>query len=132
MAQERLWTGCRSISPGLKDDDEIAGLGDSELHLLGEEVQGGAKRPHDIRFLPGEEKNDAGLSQTLASCADVYVNDAFGSAHRAHASTTGVAEVLRRQGKPAVAGFLMEKELRFLGEHMYDAGRDGSERVLRA
>ena len=69
----------------------------------------------NVRFLPGEETNDPKLSEALASMADVYVNDAFGAAHRAHASTCGVAEVLKKEGKKAVAGFLMERELRFLG-----------------
>ncbi len=69
----------------------------------------------NVRFLPGEETNDPNLSEALAGFGDVYVNDAFGSAHRAHASTCGVAEVMKREHKPAVAGFLMEKELRFLG-----------------
>lgn len=69
----------------------------------------------NMRFLPTEETNDTKLSEALAAFADVYVNDAFGSAHRAHASTCGVAEVMKREGRPAVAGFLMEKELRFLG-----------------
>lgn len=69
----------------------------------------------NVRFLPGEETNDSKLSEVLAGFADVYVNDAFGSAHRAHASTCGVAEVMKKEGKPAVAGFLMEKELQFLG-----------------
>jgi len=65
----------------------------------------------NTRFLAGEETNDAGLSQALARLGDVYVNDAFGSAHRAHASTEGLAHHLH----PAVAGLLMEKELEFLG-----------------
>lgn len=65
----------------------------------------------NTRFESGEKKNDPELSGQLASLADVYVNDAFGSAHRAHASTEGVAQVMREKGNPAVAGFLMEKEL---------------------
>lgn len=69
----------------------------------------------NVRFLTGEETNDRKLSEALAAFADVYVNDAFGTAHRAHASTAGVAEVVRAEGRPAVAGLLMEKELRFLG-----------------
>ena len=77
----------------------------------------------NVRFLPGEETNDSKLSEALAALADVYVNDAFGAAHRAHASTCGVAEVMRREGKPAVAGFLMEKELKFLGAALADAER---------
>jgi phosphoglycerate kinase len=70
----------------------------------------------NVRFLAGEEANDTKLSEALAAFGDVYVNDAFGSAHRAHASTCGVAEVMKQMGKPAVAGLLMEKELRFLGD----------------
>jgi phosphoglycerate kinase len=64
----------------------------------------------NVRFEPGEEKNDPALAKQLAAFADVYVNDAFGTAHRAHASTAGVAAFL-----PAVAGFLMEKEIDYLG-----------------
>ncbi|MCS7260715.1 MAG: phosphoglycerate kinase [Anaerolineae bacterium] len=65
----------------------------------------------NTRFHPGEEKNDLELAQGMARLADIYVNDAFGSAHRAHSSTEGVARFL-----PAVAGFLMEKELNYLGK----------------
>ena len=65
----------------------------------------------NTRFLGGEETNDERLARALAELGDVYVNDAFGSAHRAHASTEGVARYL----KPAVAGLLMEKELEYLG-----------------
>lgn len=65
----------------------------------------------NTRFYPGEEKNDLTLAQQMARLGDVYVNDAFGSAHRAHSSTEGVARFL-----PAVAGLLMEKELEFLGK----------------
>ena len=64
----------------------------------------------NTRFYPGETKNDLALAEQMAALADIYVNDAFGSAHRAHASTEGVAHFL-----PAVAGFLMEKELAYLG-----------------
>jgi phosphoglycerate kinase len=65
----------------------------------------------NTRFHPEETSNDPVFAKKLASLADVFVNDAFGAAHRAHASTVGVAEYL-----PAVAGFLMEKELTFLGQ----------------
>jgi phosphoglycerate kinase len=65
----------------------------------------------NTRFLGGEESNDERLSRALAQLGDLYVNDAFGSAHRAHATTEGVAHFL----KPAVAGLLMEKELDYLG-----------------
>ena len=76
-------------------------LADGEVLLL-----------ENTRFHAGEEKNDASLSQAFAALGDFYVNDAFGSAHRAHASTAGVAGLL----KPAVAGFLMQKELDYLGQ----------------
>ncbi len=65
----------------------------------------------NTRFHEGEEKNDPEMAKQLASLADIFVNDAFGSAHRAHASTEGVARLL-----PAVAGFLMEKEITYLGQ----------------
>jgi phosphoglycerate kinase len=77
----------------------------------------------NVRFLAGEEANDPQLSEALAGLGDVYVNDAFGSAHRAHASTCGVAEVMRQAGRPAVAGLLMERELRFLGDAMESPDR---------
>jgi phosphoglycerate kinase len=63
----------------------------------------------NVRFHPEEEKNDPAFAQRLSVLADIYVNDAFGSAHRAHASTEGVAHLL-----PGVAGFLMEKEIEYL------------------
>jgi phosphoglycerate kinase len=66
----------------------------------------------NTRFWPGEEANDPALAQRFAALGDLYVNDAFGAAHRAHATTEGVARLL----KPAVSGFLMEKELKYLGE----------------
>ena len=72
----------------------------------------------NTRFYPGETKNDPEMSKALASLADVYVNDAFGSAHRAHASTEGVAHYL-----PAVAGILMEKEIKYLGQALADPKR---------
>ncbi|MCS7208121.1 MAG: phosphoglycerate kinase [Fimbriimonadales bacterium] len=65
----------------------------------------------NVRFYPQEEANDPAFARALAQLGEVYVNDAFGSAHRAHASTEGVAHYL-----PAVAGLLMEKELRYLGQ----------------
>ncbi len=68
----------------------------------------------NTRFLPGEETNDPKLSEGLAGLGDVYVNDAFGAAHRAHSSTCGVAEAMGAEGRPSVAGLLMEKEIRFL------------------
>lgn len=85
---------------------------------VGPEVEKMAKalKPGDVmmlentRFHPGEEKNDLELAKQMAALGDVYVNDAFGSAHRAHSSTEGVTHFL-----PAVSGFLMEQELEYLG-----------------
>lgn len=74
--------------------------------------RGGVALAENTRFYPGEERNDPELARRLAALGDLYVNDAFGSAHRAHASTEGVARIL----KPAVSGFLLERELRYLGE----------------
>jgi len=70
----------------------------------------------NTRFHPEERANDPAFAAQLAALGDLYVNDAFGTAHRAHASTEGVARVIRERGGEAVAGFLMEKELKFLGE----------------
>jgi len=75
-------------------------------------TRGGVALVENTRFWPGEEANDTRFAETLAALGDFYVNDAFGSAHRAHASTEAVARLL----KPAVAGFLMDKELRYLGD----------------
>jgi phosphoglycerate kinase len=73
----------------------------------------------NTRFLPGEEQNDAACAELLARLGDFYVNDAFGSAHRAHASTEAVAHLL----KPAVSGYLMEKELDYLGQALTTPAR---------
>jgi len=72
----------------------------------------------NTRFNPGEKANDPVFAKQLADLADMYVNDAFGSAHRAHASTTGVTQYL-----PAAAGFLLEKEIRYLGQAIADPKR---------
>ena len=74
--------------------------------------RGGVAVAENTRFFPGEETNDPDLARRFAALGDLYVNDAFGSAHRAHASTEAVARIL----KPAVSGFLMEQELRYLGQ----------------
>ncbi|MEI7474200.1 MAG: phosphoglycerate kinase [bacterium] len=95
--------------PVLKLDDcigdevkaQLATLKDGEVALL-----------ENIRFYAEEEKNDAGFAEKLASLADFYVNDAFGAAHRAHASTEGVTKFL----SPSVSGLLMEKEISMLGK----------------
>ncbi len=93
------------------DDAAVAAtqsLGDGEILLL-----------ENTRFHAGEEKNDEALSKAFARLGDLYVNDAFGSAHRAHSSTAGVTAFV----KPAVAGMLMEKELDYLGKAIAEPKR---------
>jgi 3-phosphoglycerate kinase len=86
---------------------EVHGLNDGDVLLL-----------ENVRFHPEEEKNDPAYAEKLASLAEIYVNDAFGTAHRAHASTEGVAHHL-----PAVAGFLLKKELDYLGNTVENPAR---------
>ena len=81
--------------------------------------RGGVAVAENTRFYPGEEENDLGLAERFAALGELYVNDAFGSAHRAHASTEAIAHVL----KPAVSGLLMERELRYLGEALHQPKR---------
>lgn len=85
-------------------------VGEDAKRLASELKEGEVMLLENVRYEAGEEKNDEELSKAFASLAEVYVNDAFGTAHRAHSSTTGVASFL-----PAVSGFLIEKELNFLG-----------------
>ena len=84
-----------------------AALNDGEILLL-----------ENVRFHKEEEQNDPGFSRELASLAEVYVNDAFGTAHRAHSSTAGVADYL-----PAIGGYLMSKEIEIMGKALADPQR---------
>ncbi|MCR6112065.1 phosphoglycerate kinase [Bacillus sp. A301a_S52] len=92
---------------GEEPQKAVSQLSDGEVVLI-----------ENVRFESGEEKNDGDLAKQMAELADVYVNDAFGAAHRAHASTEGIAKHL-----PAVAGLLMEKELEVLGKAMANPER---------
>ena len=92
---------------GEQVEDKIRELKEGEIIFL-----------ENLRFHPEEEANDSSFAQKLAKLADIYVNDAFGTAHRAHASTVGVAKYL-----PAVAGFLMEKELEAIEKILYHTQR---------
>ncbi len=93
---------------------------------IGEKVENtaGALQPGDVlllenvRYYSEEEANDPVFAEKLAKVAEVYVNDAFGAAHRAHASTEGVARVIARRGGQCAAGLLMERELKFLGDEL--------------
>lgn len=108
---ELLGQEVRFIPSGNVVDEEVReaakALGPGQVMLL-----------ENLRFRKEETENDPGFSGELAELADIYVNDAFGSAHRAHASTAGIAGFL-----PAVSGFLMEKELRFLGDAVANPDR---------
>jgi phosphoglycerate kinase len=77
----------------------------------------------NVRFHKEEEANDPGFAEKLAKLAEVYVNDAFGAAHRAHASTEGVARVVAKRGGKCAAGLLMERELKFLGDELESPAR---------
>jgi phosphoglycerate kinase len=93
--------------------------GDATVRATRQLKRGDVALAENTRFFPGEEQNDPELARHFAALGDFYVNDAFGSAHRAHASTEGVAHLL----KPAVAGFLMARELKYLGEALTRPGR---------
>lgn len=79
---------------------------------------GGILLLENVRYYSEEEANDPGFAEKLAKVADVYVNDAFGAAHRAHASTEGVARLVAKRGGQCAAGLLMERELKFLGDEL--------------
>jgi phosphoglycerate kinase len=92
---------------GDKVDQTAAALKPGDILLL-----------ENVRFYAEEEANDPAFAARLAANADVYVNDAFGAAHRAHASTAGVAKVISERGGACAAGLLMERELQFLGDEL--------------
>lgn len=109
----------------------LAGLIDAEVVLADEPVGDGARKVvsdlrdghvamlENLRFNPGEEANDDGFARALASYADVYINDAFGTAHRAHASTVGMIEYVSERG----AGYVMLKEIEFLSRLLGEVDR---------
>ncbi|OGH55591.1 MAG: phosphoglycerate kinase [Candidatus Lindowbacteria bacterium RIFCSPLOWO2_12_FULL_62_27] len=107
---ERLGRPVRALKDcvGPEVEREVASLKPGDVALL-----------ENLRFHPEEEKNDPGFSKSLARLGSVYVNDAFGTAHRAHASTVGVTEHL----KPRVAGYLMKKEIEYLGRILSNPAR---------
>ena len=98
---------------------------------IGEKVEktAGALQPGDVmllenvRYYDEEEANDPAFAEKLAKPAEIYVNDAFGAAHRAHASTEGVARVIAKRGGSCAAGLLMERELKFLGDELEKPAR---------
>ncbi|WP_102694137.1 phosphoglycerate kinase [Rummeliibacillus pycnus] len=101
--------------PVTKLDESI---GETVEQAVGNMNDGDIVLLENVRFHKGEEKNDPALAESFAKLADVYVNDAFGAAHRAHATTAGIAEFL-----PAVSGLLMEKEIDVLGKALSNPER---------
>ena len=93
-------------------------VGESAKALAADLKEGEVLLLENVRFEPGETKNDPELSKKFAALADIFVNDAFGSAHRAHSSTTGVADYL-----PSAVGFLIQKEIQFIGGALEDPKR---------
>ncbi len=94
-------------------------IGEEATKAIGQLKAGDICVLENVRFYPEEEKNDLEFAKKLAALGDMYVNDAFGTAHRAHASTEGVTHYLR----PALAGFLLEREIKMLGETLDNPGR---------
>jgi 3-phosphoglycerate kinase len=108
------------LSRLLGEEVKLAGdiIGESAKELTSNMQAGDVVLLENVRFDAREEKNDPEFSKELASMAEIYVNDAFGTAHRAHSTTAGIAEFL-----PAVSGFLIEKELNFLGSALENPER---------
>ena len=94
-------------------------VGDGARKVVNDLHAGAVALLENLRFSPGEEANDEAFARALASYADVYVNDAFGTAHRAHASTAGIAKLVADKG----IGLLMEREVKFLGQLLGDVER---------
>ncbi|MBI0121374.1 phosphoglycerate kinase [Lactobacillus sp. M0398] len=97
---------------GKEVEDAVAKMQDGDVAVL----ENTRFQDIDNNFGKRESKNDPKLGEYWASLGDMYVNDAFGTAHRSHASNVGIAEAMKKDGKPVAAGFLMEKEIKFLGD----------------
>ncbi len=98
-------------------------IGEKVEQLANELPPGGVLLLENVRYYNEEEANDPAFAEKLAKVADVYVNDAFGAAHRAHASTEGVARIVAKRGGQCAAGLLMERELKFLGDELESPAR---------
>ena len=98
-------------------------IGEKAENTIGIMQPGDIVLLENVRFYAEEEKNDPAFAEKLAKNMELYVNDAFGSAHRAHASTHAAAEIIKKRGGKAVAGFLMEKELTYLGGALANPAR---------
>ena len=98
-------------------------VGEKVEKTVGALKEGDVLLLENVRYHAEEEKNEPDFAERLAKLADIYVNDAFGAAHRAHASTEGIARVINKRGGKAAAGLLMERELKFLGHELENPAR---------
>jgi len=98
-------------------------IGDQVAKAVAAMKNGDVVLLENVRYYNEEEANDPAFAEKLAQVADVYVNDAFGAAHRAHASTEGVARLVAKRGGKCAAGLLMERELKFLGDELENPAR---------
>lgn len=98
-------------------------VGDAASAAVNNLQDGGMLLLENVRYHAGEEANDPAFAEQLAAHADAFVNDAFGSAHRAHASTTGIAKIISACGGQCATGLLMERELQFLGAELETPGK---------
>jgi phosphoglycerate kinase len=118
LGRPKLRDPALSLKPVAARLGELLGTDVELAHDLDHVPDGDVVMLENIRYEPGETKNDPGLAKRLAGLADAYVNDAFGSAHRAHASTEGVAHLL-----PSAAGLLLQREVETLTQILEDPGR---------
>jgi phosphoglycerate kinase len=121
-------TRLRTLLDGVMDPDENVAfspdcVGPIALELANNLEPGQTLLLENLRFHPEEEANDPAFAEQLAALCDIYVDDAFGAAHRAHASTEGITHFVKAQGGPCAAGLLMEKELNYLGKAVNEPNR---------
>ena len=121
-------TRLRTLLDGVIDPDENVAfspdcVGPIALELANNLEPGQTLLLENLRFHPEEEANDPAFAEQLAALCDLYVDDAFGAAHRAHASTEGITHFVKKQGGQCAAGLLMEKELTYLGKAVNEPNR---------
>jgi len=121
-------TRLRTLLDGVIDPDENVAfspdcVGPIALELANNLEPGQTLLLENLRFHPEEEANDPEFAEQLAALCDIYVDDAFGAAHRAHASTEGITHFVKKQGGQCAAGLLMEKELNYLGKAVNEPNR---------
>ncbi len=128
MSLRPVATRLRELLDHVLGPDENVGFSPDCVGEIAEELAGNLEAGQtllleNLRFHPEEEENDHHFAEQLADLCDIYVDDAFGAAHRAHASTEGIARVIRERGGQAAAGLLMQKELDYLGKAVTEPNR---------